>query len=103
MISINWSSTIINFASAHLQAGNYLSYDTQTKIGFDSVPVPDNFFDPSPVPRYYGAGISFRLDGSLNFYGVSFMRGNNGVPSDEIDNALLPEDELNLIILVTIF
>jgi hypothetical protein len=93
------SSTNINFASAHRLAGNYLSYDTQTKGGFDSVPVPVNGFDPSPTPTYYGAGISFRLDDSLNFYGVSFMRGNNGVPSDEIDNALLPEDDINLIVL----
>jgi type II secretory pathway pseudopilin PulG len=99
LISINWSSTNVNFASAHRLAGNYLSYDTQTKIGFDTVPAPVNGFDPSPVPTYYGAGISFRLDNSLNFYGVSFMRGNNGVPSDEIDNALLPEDALNLIVL----
>jgi type II secretory pathway pseudopilin PulG len=99
LISINWSSTNINFASAHRLAGNYLSYDTQTKIGFDTVPAPVNGFNPSPVPNYYGAGISFRLDDSLNFYGVSFIRGNNGVPSDAIDNALLPEDDIHLIVL----
>jgi prepilin-type N-terminal cleavage/methylation domain-containing protein len=99
LISINWSSTNVNFASAHRLAGSYLSYDTQTNIGFDTVPAPVNGFDPSPVPSYYGAGISFRLDDSQNFYGISLMRGNNGEPSDEIDNALLPEDALNLIVL----
>jgi Tfp pilus assembly protein PilX len=101
LISINWSSTNINFASAHRLAGNFLSYDTQVKIGFDSVPIPANYgFDAQGVPTYYAAGISFRLDDSLNFYGLSFMRGNvSAAPFDEIDNSLVPENDINLIVL----
>jgi Tfp pilus assembly protein PilX len=101
LISINWSSTNVNFASAHRLAGNYLSYDTQTKIGFDSVPVPANYgFDAQGIPTYYAAGISFRWDVDDNFYGLSFMRGRVGaVPDDGIDDSLVPEDDINLIVL----
>ncbi|MGD2272708.1 MAG: prepilin-type N-terminal cleavage/methylation domain-containing protein, partial [Desulfobacterales bacterium] len=96
LVSINWSSTNINFASAHKLAGNYLSYDTQVKVGFDAVPaVP---LGPDGIPMYYAAGISFRLDENQNFYGISFLRGSNAA-ADEIDNLLVPEDDINLIVL----
>jgi prepilin-type N-terminal cleavage/methylation domain-containing protein len=101
LISIDWSSTTINFASAHLLAGNYLSYDTQTKIGFDTVPIPDDHgFDAQGVPTYYAAGISSRLDVNVDFYGLSFLRGNiDAVPFDQIPNSLLPEKDINLVVL----
>ncbi len=101
LISLNWSSTNVNFASAHRLAGNYLSYDTQVKVGFDTVPVPDDYgFDGLGIPVYYTAGISFRLDEDEDFYGLSFMRGNVGaVPDDGIDNSLVPEDDVNLVVL----
>lgn len=107
LIAFNWATdNIVNFAYAHRLAGYYLSYDTQVKIGFDETPFPDTGYRPegSPIPRHYAAGISFRLDDNENFYGLSFMRGcRDGNPScnppDRIDNPIVPEDDVNLIVL----
>ncbi|MBL0716426.1 MAG: hypothetical protein JJV89_00105, partial [Desulfosarcina sp.] len=60
-----WLETVINLKSSHKQAGNYLSYDAQVKIGFD----PE-------VPDTYMAGISFRISGegaNPDSYGISFV------------------------------
>ena len=101
-IAFNWNTTKIQFPSAHRLAGRYLSYDSQVKLGFDPNPLPDNGYGPegSPVPQYYDAGISFRLDENDNFLGLSFMRANpSASPADRIDNSLVPVDDTNLIVL----
>jgi len=90
-----------NLQNAYKSADDTLNYDAQVKVGFDATPVPVQGFDPSPLPTYYVAGISFRLDENSNSYGLSFMRGSNSIPSpyDNIDNAMVPVDYKNLIIL----
>ncbi|MDZ7580389.1 MAG: prepilin-type N-terminal cleavage/methylation domain-containing protein [Deltaproteobacteria bacterium] len=107
LIAFKWATNkIVNFAYSHRLAGYNLSYDTQVKIGFDATPFPETGYGPEgpPVPKHYAAGISFRLDDNENFYGLSFMRGckdGNAScdPPDRIDNAILPEDDVNLIVL----
>ncbi|MDA8142336.1 MAG: hypothetical protein M0036_27125 [Desulfobacteraceae bacterium] len=63
--------------------GNYLSYDTQVKMGFYSSDVLD--FSLNPIPSQVtplAAGLSFRLNtvtsaSSYNGYNLSFLRGDN--------------------------
>ncbi|MCD6397717.1 MAG: hypothetical protein J7L71_09265 [Spirochaetaceae bacterium] len=74
---------IMNLGSFHKYAGNYLSYDAQVKIGFDS----------ESVPGTYMAGISFRILEGYNFsYGISFGKSSKDIiiPDDEIPNSLVP-------------
>ena len=54
-----------------------------------------------PIPTYYAAGLSFRLDNDNNAYGLSFLRGSNGTPPtpDNIDNDIVPVDRRSLIVL----
>lgn len=93
-------------ANAHNYSGNYLSYDTQVKIGFvDTDPDPDSeppyLPEGSTIPKYFAAGVSFRLDTDTtavassdnNSYGVSIMRGNyltSGSNVDNINSDLVP-------------
>jgi len=72
---------------AHASAGNFLSYDTQVKVGFD----------PS-VPSTYMAGISFRQDAVAegNSYGVSFLKGDS---LDGIPDNLVPYNNCPMIVL----
>jgi len=101
LIGLNWASTNINLATAHLFAGNFLSYDSQVKMGFENTPVPSWGFDPSPIPKYYLSGISFRLDNNKNCYGLSFMRGNSslGSPGDGIPDDIVPQDDKTMLVL----
>jgi prepilin-type N-terminal cleavage/methylation domain-containing protein len=107
LIGFNWTSTPINFASTHRTAGYYLSYDSQVKIGFDTVPFPETGWGPegSPIPKHFAAGLSFRLDENQNAYGLSFMRGcrDSSVidcdPPDRIDNPIVPEDDVKMVVL----
>jgi prepilin-type N-terminal cleavage/methylation domain-containing protein len=108
LISINWSSTRVNFASAHLSAGRFLSYDAQTKIGLDSPFIAGNWSDgneegtaPDGLPKYFMAGIAFRLDENLNTYGVGFTRGstNRSPTPDNIGNDLMPQDQTPMVVL----
>ena len=59
-ISLDWSHAGVDLAQAW-SGENLLSYDVQVKIKVENDP-------------YFMAGISFRLDGSENCYGVSFLR-----------------------------
>ena len=108
LIGFNWTSTPINFASTHRTAGYYLSYDSQVKIGFDTVPFPETGWGPegSPIPKHFAAGLSFRLDENQNAYGLSFMRGcrdsvshSTVDPPDRIDDDIVPEDDVKLVVL----
>lgn len=101
LISFEWESTNIKFNRAHSSAGNFLSYDAQVKVGFDTTTTPEWGFDPAPIPKYFAAGISFRLDNNQNSYGVSFLRGNRSAPSpyDNIDDYIVPMDDTPLIVL----
>ncbi len=82
-------------------AGRFLSYDAQVKIGFDSTTVPEGGFTPIPIPTFFAAGVSFRLDNNANCYGVSFLRGNHNLiaPLDGIDNEIVPVENVPLIVL----
>jgi prepilin-type N-terminal cleavage/methylation domain-containing protein len=107
LIAFNWATNkVVNFAYSHRLAGYYLSYDNQVKIGFDSTPFPETGYGPegAPIPKHYAAGLAFRLDENENFYGLSFMRGCKDAnascnPPDRIDNVIVPEDDVNLIVL----
>ena len=107
LIGFDWTTTPINFASTHRTAGYYLSYDSQVKIGFDTAPFPETGWGPegSPIPKHFAAGLSFRLDENLNFYGLSFMRGCTGSegidcsPPDRIDDPIVPVDDVKVVVL----
>ena len=104
MIAFNWATNkVVNFAYSHRLAGYYLSYDNQVKIGFDSTPTPEvGGFEPegSSIPKYYAAGLAFRLDENENFYGLSFLRGCAFcTPADRIPDEIVPENDVNLVVL----
>jgi prepilin-type N-terminal cleavage/methylation domain-containing protein len=108
LIGLNWSSTEANLASAHSLSGYFLSYDAQVKVGFVPPFTPGSWSDGDPetngpdgLPKYYAAGLSFRLDESNNSYGVSFMRGSNFTAPlpDNIDPGLVPHDQIPMIVL----
>ena len=102
LITLDWSTTNLDFTHIHENANHYLSYETQVKIGFKTTIIPPlGFYNPIPIPRYYAAGITFRLDDNLNAYGISFLRGNNNLilELDHIDDSLVPKDNLHAIIL----
>ncbi len=102
LIALDWASTAVNLETVHLFAGNYLSYDSQVNIGFEeTTPAPDWGYDPAPVPKYFVAGISFRLDSDENYYGLSFLRGSNSMwpRPDNINNNIVPVDQKLSIVL----
>jgi len=102
LIALDWASTAVNLETVHLFAGDYLSYDSQVKVGFEkTTPDPTWGYKPEPIPRYFAAGISFRLDSDENYYGLSFLRGNNsaGSPYDNINNNIVPVDDKLSIVL----
>jgi prepilin-type N-terminal cleavage/methylation domain-containing protein len=108
LMAFNWSTTRINFASAHRLAGRFLSYDAQTKIGFDS-PYTAGFWSdsdpdspaPDGLPKYFVGGIAFRLDSNQNTYALTLLRGSESTPPtpDRIDGTLIPMDQVPLIVL----
>lgn len=74
------STTGIDFSKTHRIAGDFLSYDTQVKVGFS----PD-------IPVHYMAGISFRLNGTTGeHFGVSFQKPDFYDLSGAIDQ--IPDD-----------
>ncbi|MBW2252033.1 MAG: hypothetical protein JRF60_15750, partial [Deltaproteobacteria bacterium] len=108
LIGLNWSTTDANLASAHSLSGHFLSYDAQVKVGFVPPFTPGSWSDPDPItnapdglPKYYAAGLSFRLDQNNNSYGVSFLRGSNFTAPlpDNIDPAMVPQDQIPMIVL----
>ncbi|MEJ2155582.1 MAG: type II secretion system protein, partial [Desulfobacteraceae bacterium] len=99
----------IDFNAASRGSRGFLSYDIQTKIGFEAAPVPAFGFTPpgSSVPTYVAAGLSFRLAGlsqsgatvfNTNAYGLSFLRGNNSA-ADGIPDDLVPTSDRPVIVL----
>ncbi|RJP77979.1 MAG: hypothetical protein C4522_14000 [Desulfobacteraceae bacterium] len=83
-IALAPSTTNVDLARAYQAAGDFLSYDTQVKIGFS----PD-------IPDHYMAGISFRLNGTTgNHLGVSLQKpdfhfSHTGA-QDRIPDTLVP-------------
>jgi prepilin-type N-terminal cleavage/methylation domain-containing protein len=108
LIGFDWSTTNANLGSAHSLSGGFLSYDAQVKVGFNPPFTPGSWGDADPItngpdglPKYYAAGLSFRLDQNLNSYGVSFMRGSNFTNPlpDNIDPNIVPQDQVPMIVL----
>jgi hypothetical protein len=108
LVSINWTTTNANFASAHRLAGRFLSYDAQAKIGLDSPFIVGSWSDGDELgnssdglPKYFMSGIAFRLDENLNTYGLGLTRGSaNTFPSpDNIENNLMPLDQTPMVTL----
>lgn len=115
LMAWKWSNTDLDLAAAHrLGADFMLSYDAQVKTGFTASPLPTQGFtpdypvtyigfgvNPGPLPKYFAAGLSFRLDNSQNSYGLSFLRGDNSIPHpyDNIDDGMVPLNGTPLIVL----
>ncbi|MGD9365997.1 MAG: hypothetical protein PVH87_09890 [Desulfobacteraceae bacterium] len=97
----------IDFNASRRGSRGFLSYDIQAKFGFDNTPEPSQDFEPptSSIPRYFAAGLSFRLRNadsglfSSNGYGVSFLRGNRSNPADGIPDDFVPIDDQAAIVL----
>ena len=80
LIELKWSETNVDIDRSYFLAGDFLSYDTQIKIGFD----------PS-LPDAFMTGISFRLDSDNNeTYGISIIKGENA--TDGIPDEFVPDD-----------
>ena len=102
LMAWDWSASGVDLAASHRLGANFmLSYDAQVKVGFVNTPTPTQGFDPEPIPKYFTAGLSFRLDNSQNSYGLSFLRGANGIPSpyDNLDDHTVPLNNTPLIVL----
>lgn len=103
LIALNPDTTGVGIDDSYRAAGKFLSYDAQVKIGFAGSPAPTWGFLPADpaIPRFFAAGLSLRLDNNENFYGVSFMRGNQNIlePLDNIDNAIVPVADVPLVVL----
>lgn len=96
LIALKWSETSVDLGVAHRLGNKYfLSYDSQVKVGFT----------PLPIPNYYMAGITFRLDSlesDANYYGLSFLSGDNNsvVPGgDGIPNDIVPQNNKTTLVL----
>ena len=108
LIGVNWTYQKIAFANAHRKAGYYLSYDAQTKIGFDFIfpggtwdTITPDSYDQVGLPKYFVSGIVFRLDENLNTYGLGFTRGSNNLDPrpDNITPGLIFEDQVPIVTL----
>lgn len=105
LIGLKWSDTNVDLANAHSRGNRFfLDYDAQVKIGYAATsPAPDWGYYPttSTIPKYFAAGLSFRLDENLNCFGLSFLRGNStlGDPYDRIDDDIVPQNDQLLIVL----
>jgi hypothetical protein len=96
IIALNGGGSPNYFYLSWDNAGGFLGYDAQVKIGigtWDS----EGFIEK---PQYYMAGLSMRIrgltHGTLTSYGLSFMRTNTGlgVNSDGIPDSLVPDPSL---------
>jgi hypothetical protein len=100
LIKFKWADadTDVDLAASHRDAGYFLSYDAQAKVGFDPQPALWEFPAGSPFPELYTAGITFRLDTFNNGYGVSFLRGDNnfGGPADGIPPGVIPTGSIDV-------
>ncbi|RJQ66077.1 MAG: hypothetical protein C4519_26280 [Desulfobacteraceae bacterium] len=84
-LALNWSQAGVDLASAWSGNGNLLNYDVQAKI----------FLNDEPV---YLAGLSVRLDGNGNHYGISLLKAasNN---ADGIPDNIVPIPDQPMIVL----
>ena len=99
LIRFDWSNSGLNLVKAHQDAGGFLSYDAQVKIGFSPQPSKWQFPPGSPYPELYAAGLSFRLDAFNRSYGVSLLRGDNSftqAPQDGIPDFLVPTGSIDV-------
>lgn len=92
------------FRASYQSSGNYLSYDTQVKVGFGSDPSDPTVTDADDE-YYFAAGLSFRLnvdadENLYNSYGVSIMRGNPAYHTDWISDGIVPEEMADKLALV---
>ena len=97
LIAFKPAAAGLDLAGARTSAGGFLSYDAQVKVGFQPDPAPVQGFDPSPIPKYFAAGLSFRLDRADedgNYYGLSLMRGDKSLasPFDNIPDPIVAQD-----------
>jgi len=86
IITLNWGSTEVDLNQSWAVAGYLLSYDAQVKIRVKN--------GTSNVD-YYMPGIIFRIDGTGQMYGVSFLRANQGgfiSDNDRVPDELCPDD-----------
>lgn len=100
---IKLKATAVNLETSRSLAGGYLSYDAQVKVGFEETsPAPTGGYEPGgipPIPKYFAAGINFRLDDDNNCYGLSFMRGSNSFSDDNIPDRIVPVDDTLCLVL----
>ena len=98
LIAFKPAAAGLDLAAVRTSANDFLSYDAQVKVGFDADPPPENWgFEPSPIPKYFAAGLAFRLDRSDvdgNYYGLSLMRGDNSLssPYDNIADPIVAKN-----------
>jgi type II secretory pathway pseudopilin PulG len=101
----------IDFDQARRATRGYLNYETQIKIGYETIPQPSLSFAPyPPMPAHVAAGLSFRLSGTdstdgsavdlfeSNGYGISFLRGDSSLDSG-IPNDIIPLPDTRMIVL----
>jgi prepilin-type N-terminal cleavage/methylation domain-containing protein len=80
LLTLNWSSTGIDLGQSWAMAGNFLSYDAQTKLKVVS------------QPKYVMAGLVFRVDTTGQMYGLSYLRPDRGSGFLGIDVDRIPEE-----------
>jgi prepilin-type N-terminal cleavage/methylation domain-containing protein len=99
LIALNASDAKDALRVGYLDAGNFLSYDVQIKVGFLADPYQSAFASST---YYFAGGLSFRLDTNENAYGISILRGNRNTspPYDYIANDIVPPTEINRVSLV---
>lgn len=92
LISLDSEEADQALRSSYKRSGNYLSYDVQVKVGFDTD--PRGISDSDDENYYFASGLCFRLDvekgKDYDSYGVSIIRGGEG-PVDNIKSDIVPE------------
>lgn len=90
LFEYNWSEEEKSFLEKMWKkSGNTLSYEGQVKIKFTED--EDDLTGEANYPGNYMPGISFRLRGESDYYGISFMRGVTGKTKGE-DNDDIPDE-----------
>ncbi len=100
----------IDFNASRSGSQEFLSYETQLKVGYAATinPPSQGYFPASPIPTYVAAGLAIRLGGlpqsnadifNVNTYGISFLRGNDLLLLDGIPNELVPVGDRRLLVL----
>ena len=94
-IALAPATTSVDLAKTYQIAGDFLSYDTQVKVGFS----PD-------IPDHYMAGLTFRLNGTTGDHlGVSFQKpdfhfshtgAQDRIPDDLVPTAM--EDQFGIVL-----